>query len=168
MARSNIAPHGSWKSPITADLVAAGEIGLEQLRLDGQDVYWIERRPQEGGRKVIVQRSAAGSVMDVTPASFNARTRVHEYGGGDYVVSEGTILFSNFSDQRLYVQRPGSEPRPLTPVAALRYADGVIDRRRNLLFCIREDHSSHGEAINTVVSVDLVDGGDGAGCRRSQ
>ena len=107
MAYPNVAPYGSWKSPITADVVAAGEVGLEQVRLDGDDVYWIERRSQEGGRKVIVRRSPDGRVTDITPVGFNARTRVHEYGGGDYAVSNGTIIFSNFTDQRLYVQRPG-------------------------------------------------------------
>ena len=155
MAYPNVAPYGSWKSPITADVVAAGEVGLEQVRLDGDDVYWIERRSQEGGRKVIVRRSPDGRVTDRTPVGFNARTRVHEYGGGDYAVSNGTIIFSNFADQRLYVQKPGLEPRPLTPAADMRYADGVIDRRRNLFFCVREDHTGHGEAINTLVSIDL-------------
>lgn len=161
MALPKAAPYGSWKSPITAGVVAAGEVGLEQVRLDGGDVYWIERRPQEGGRKVIVRRSPDGRVTDKTPVGFNARTRVHEYGGGDYAVSAGTIVFSNFVDQRLYVQRSGSEPRPLTPAADMRYADGVIDRQRHLLFCVREDHSGHGEAINTVLSLDLVGGGAG-------
>ena len=155
MAYPNVAPYGSWKSPITADVVAAGEVGLEQVRLDGDDVYWIERRSQEGGRKVIVRRSPDGQVADITPVGFNARTRVHEYGGGDYAVSNGTIIFSNFADQRLYVQQPGSEPKPLTPAADMRYADGVIDRRRNLFFCVREDHTGHGEAINTLVSIDV-------------
>ena len=105
MAPPILASYGSWKSPITADVVAAGEVGLEQIRLDGNDVYWIERRSKEGGRKVIVRRSADGQVADITPAGFNARTRVHEYGGGDYVVSDGTIIFANFVDQRLYVRR---------------------------------------------------------------
>ena len=156
MANPIIAPYGSWKSPITAEAVAAGEVGLEQIRLDGGDVYWIERRSNEGGRKVIVRRSADGQLADVTPVGFNARTRVHEYGGGDYVVSGGTIIFSNFLDQRFYLQRPGSHPRPLTPAAELRYADGVIDRGRNLLFCVREDHRGHGDAINTLVRIDLT------------
>ncbi len=155
MASPNVAPYGSWKSPITADLVAAGEVGLEQVRLDGADVYWVERRSQEGGRKVIVRRSPDGQMMDMTPVGFNARTRVHEYGGGDYAVSDGNIVFSNFADQRLYVQRPRSEPRPLTPAVDMRYADGQIDRPRNLFFCVREDHTSQGEAINTVVNIDL-------------
>ncbi|HXV81060.1 MAG TPA: S9 family peptidase [Candidatus Binatia bacterium] len=161
MASPTVAPYGSWKSPITADIVARGEVGLEQVRLDGDDVYWIERRSQEGGRKVVVRRSPDGIVSDMTPAGFNARTRVHEYGGGDYAVSDGTIVFSNFVDQRLYVQRPGLEPQPLTPAAGLRYADGVIDQRRNILFCVREDHTVQGEAINTLVSIDPVKGGPG-------
>ena len=131
------------------------------MRLDGDDVYWIERRSQEGGRKVIIRRSPDGRVTDVTPPPLNARTRVHEYGGGDYAVSDGTIVFANFTDQRLYVQRVGSPPRPLTPAASLRYADGQIDRRRNLLFCVCEDHTGHGEAINTLVSIDLQGGGAG-------
>jgi len=159
---AKIAPYGSWKSPITADLVAGAEVGLEQIRLDGDDTYWIERRALEGGRKTIVRRSAHGQVMDVTPLSFNSRTRVHEYGGGDYAVSKGTIVFANFADQRLYIMRKaGLAPRPLTPVGDLRYADGVIDGRRNLLFCVREDHTAQGEAINTVVSLDLKQGGAG-------
>jgi len=150
-----VAPYGSWKSPITAVSVAAGEIGVEQIRLDGDDVYWIERRSQEGGRKVIVRRSAEGQIGDVTPLPFNARTRVHEYGGGDYAVLNGTIVFSNFTDQRLYLQQPGSEPKSLTAEAPLRYADGQIDRRRNVFFCVREDHTGQGEATNTVVRVNL-------------
>ena len=150
-----VSSYGSWKSPITADLVAAGEIGLEQIRLDDDDIYWIERRPQEGGRKVIVRRSAEGNFNDISPMPFNARTRVHEYGGGDYAVANGTVVFSNFTDQRLYLLRPGSTPKPLTPDSGSRYADGQIDSRRNALFCVREDHSGQSEAINTLVRVDL-------------
>src|SRR5262245_11941383 len=151
MAPQILASYGSWKSPITADIVAAGEVGLEQIRLDGSDVYWIERRSKEGGRKVIVRHSPDGQVADVTPVGFNARTRVHEYGGGDYVVSAGTIIFANFVDQRLYLQRPGSEPKPLTPAAELRYADGITDRGSNLLFCVSEEQSGHGEATHNRV-----------------
>ena len=152
-----ISPYGSWKSPITADLVAGSEIGLEQVHIDDIKIYWIERRPQEGGRKVIVRRSADGKLSDMTPAGFNARTRVHEYGGGDYTVADGIIIFSNFADQRLYRQDLGREPKPLT-TPALRYADGQIDRRRNLFFCVREDHTAGGEPINTLARVDLETG----------
>jgi dipeptidyl aminopeptidase/acylaminoacyl peptidase len=158
---STVSPYGSWKSPITTDLVAGAEVGLEQIRLDGDDIYWIERRPQEGGRKVIVRCSRDGKIADVTPTGFNARTRVHEYGGGDYAVAHGQIVFSNFTDQRLYFQEVGSQPKPLTPEATVRYADGQIDRRRNLFFCVREDHSGAGEAVNTLVRINLV-GSEGA------
>jgi len=150
-----VSPYGSWKSPISAELVAGGEVGLEQVRIDRDDIYWIERRAQEGGRKVIVRRSNDRRVTELTPAEFNARTRVHEYGGGDYVVLNGRVIFSNFTDQRLYLQEIGTEPKPLTPESALRYADGQIDRHRNVFYCVREDHSGRGEAVNTLVRVDL-------------
>jgi dipeptidyl aminopeptidase/acylaminoacyl peptidase len=157
-----VSPHGSWKSPITADLVAGAEIGLEQVRLDGDSIYWIERRPQEGGRKVIVHRSPDGEVSDITPAGFNARTRVHEYGGGDYAIADGVIIFSNFTDQRLYRQELGKAPKPLTPQALIRYADGQIDRSRKLFFCVQEDHSGGGEPINTLARIDLNTGASAA------
>ncbi|MGZ8533445.1 MAG: dipeptidyl-peptidase 5, partial [Candidatus Binatia bacterium] len=157
---TTVSPYGSWKSPITAQLVGGGEIGLEQIRIDGQDIYWTERRAQEGGRKVIVRRAANGEIADVTPAGFNARTRVHEYGGGDYAVADRTIVFSNFTDQRLYLQAVDAQPRPLTSSAARRFADGQFDRRRNLFYTVREDHTGSGEAVNTVVALDL-DSDDG-------
>ena len=153
-----VSPYGSWKSPISAEMVAGGEIGLEQVRIDGDSIYWIERRPQEGGRKVIVRRSQDGKLSDITPAGFNARTRVHEYGGGDYAVSSDLVLFSNFADQRLYRQETGGAPKPLPLEAALRHADGQIDRRRNLFFCVRENHSGGGEPVNTLVRIDLNEG----------
>ncbi|MGH7771375.1 MAG: S9 family peptidase [Candidatus Binatia bacterium] len=161
MLVAQVAPYGSWKSPITAHLVASGEVALEQVRFDGDDIYWIERRPEEGGRKVIVRRTPDGQISDVTPAPFNARTRVHEYGGGDYVVSDGLIAFSNFAGQQVYIQTPGSTPRTLTPAADFRYADGVIDPRRKLIFCVREDHTGPGEPVNALVSLGLE--GDDAG-----
>jgi dipeptidyl aminopeptidase/acylaminoacyl peptidase len=159
MAEAQVAPYGSWKSPITSDLIVAGTVGLGQIRLDGQDVYWSEQRPTEGGRNVIVRRTPAGQTVDVTPTPFNIRTRVHEYGGGAYLVHQGTVYFSNFADQRLYRQKPGSEPSAITPEIAWRYADGVVDSSRDRLICVREDHTVEGEAVNTLVSLSL----DGSG-----
>ncbi|HEY6408068.1 MAG TPA: S9 family peptidase, partial [Ktedonobacteraceae bacterium] len=112
------------------------------------------------GRSVIVRRTAEGHIEDLTPPLFNSRARVHEYGGGDYTVSLGTIYFSNFADQRVYRQFPGSEPQTITPAESMRYADGVIDRQRNRMVCVREDHTVVGrEAVNTLVSLAL-DGSD--------
>ncbi|HZH85573.1 MAG TPA: S9 family peptidase, partial [Phototrophicaceae bacterium] len=153
-----VSSYGSWKSPITAEVVSGGEIGLEQVRIDSDNIYWIERRPHEGGRKVIIRRSADGKLSDVTPTGFNARTRVHEYGGGDFAVADGRIIFSNFADQRLYRQDLGSEPKAVPPEGPFRYADGQIDRRRNILFSVREDHTGGREPINTLVRIDLSAG----------
>ncbi len=164
MANSpTIAPYGSWKSPITSDLIVEGSVGLSQPTFDGDDIYWLELRPKEGGRNVIVKRNATGDCIDVTPAAFNARTRVHEYGGGDYLVSNGIVYFSNFSDQRLYRQEGSGTPEPLTGTADMRYADGRLDHARGRLICVREDHTGDGsEPVNSIVAVD-VQPGDGFG-----
>jgi dienelactone hydrolase len=160
MTNKQVKPYGSWKSPITSDLIVAGTIGLSETVFDGDDIYWVEGRPSEGGRNVIVRYSPDGTIEDVTPPPFNARTRVHEYGGGAFAIADGTVYFSNYDDQRLYKQPRGQAPQPLTPEANLRYADGVIDRKRNRMICVREDHEeSAREAINTIASVDL-DSGD--------
>lgn len=162
MTEKRIAPYGSWKSPVTSDLIVEGTISLGDIALDGGDIYWVEARPSEGGRSVVVRRTPDGSVTDVTPQGFNARTTVHEYGGGAYVVDRGTVYFSNFTDQRLYKQERGSSPQPITSAEKMRYADGVVDRRRNRMICVREDHTGGGrDAINTIASVNLA--GDAAG-----
>lgn len=149
-------PYGSWKSPITSDLIVAGSIGLGQIKLDRQDIYWSESRPTEGGRSVIMQRSLTGITTEKTPPPFNARTRVHEYGGGAFLAADGVVYFSNFSDQRLYRQSGDAAPLPLTSVESLRYADAVLDRAHNRLICVREDHRvADREAINTIVSIPL-------------
>ena len=152
MAAPRVSPYGSWKSPITSDLIAAATVSLEQVVLDGDDVYWIEGRPAEGGRNVIVRRTPDGKVSDVTPAPFNARTRVHEYGGGSYTVADGVVYFSNFDDQCLYRQEPGGTPAPLSPPRwKVRFADATFDRRGQRLICVCEDHSAGDrEAVNTL------------------
>ena len=155
-----IAPYGSWKSPITTDLIVAGTIGLSSITMDCDDIYWIEGRPSEGGRNVIVRRTPDGQITDITPPPFNVRTRVHEYGGAAFLVADGTIYFSNFADQRLYRQTPDTEPQPLTPEGKKRYADAVIDQMRDRLICIQEDHTGGGEAINRIVSINLKNGED--------
>lgn len=156
---SQTAPYGAWKSPITSDLIVAGSIGVGSVMLEGDDIYWLEMRPAEKGRYVVVRRTPDGQAMDVTPAPFNVRTRVHEYGGGSYLVSDGDVYFSHFADQRLYRQRTGGAPEPLTREADLRYADAVIDRARQRLICVHEDHTTGSkEPVNTIVSVSLNDG----------
>jgi len=162
MTKKVVGPYGSWKSPITSDLIVSGTIGFGEVTLDGDDIYWIESRPSEGGRSVIVRRTPDGTVADVTPPGFNARTTVHEYGGGAYLVDSGTVYFSNFADQRLYRQMPSQAPQPITSMSKMRYADGVLDKRRNLIYCVREDHTEGGrDATNTLVKIDLAGDSEG-------
>jgi dipeptidyl aminopeptidase/acylaminoacyl peptidase len=153
-----IAPYGTWKSPITAELVTSQLVGLGDVKLDGNEVYWIELRPSEAGRSVIV-KWAGGKKSDVIPAPFNARSRVHEYGGGAYLASGGNVYFSNFADNGLYVIAPGGVPELLTPLSASRYADFILDVACDRLICVNEDHSqSTFEPMNRLVSVGLRDG----------
>jgi len=149
-------PYGTWQSPLTSDLIVSESIRLGQIRLDGEDLFWVESRPKEGGRSVIVRRTPDGDCSSLTPQPFNVRTRVHEYGGGPYLVHNGVMYFSNFSDQRLYQQTPGGTPRPLTSKQPMYYADAILDQQRNRLICIREDHTnSDQQPVNTVVSLPL-------------
>jgi dipeptidyl aminopeptidase/acylaminoacyl peptidase len=153
-AAPKIAPYGSWSSPITAEQIASGSIGLGQIVLDAQDIYWSEMRPAEAGRHAIV-RFREGKMEDVLPAQFSARTRAHEYGGGAFAVDNGVIYFCNDSDQRLYRLAPGSAPQPITPESNRRYADAAIDLRRQRIVCVCEDHRAGGEPVNKIVAVNL-------------
>jgi len=153
---TEVKSYGSWRSPITSDLIVAATIGLGQIIVDGEDIYWTESRPQEQGRNTISRRTSDGLVFDnIVPNPFNVRTRVHEYGGGDFTVNNGTIYFANFADQRIY---RGLDKLfyPLTPETKHRYADLTVDEQRNRLICVCEDHTrTDREATNSIVSIDL-------------
>lgn len=157
MSQPDALPYGSWPSPISADLIASKTLRVLEPTLVGDDTYWIEMRPSQEGRYALIRRSPDGTTADVIPGTFSARTGVHEYGGGAYVVDGETIIFSNWDDQRLYRQDSGQAPYPITPDIDVRYADGVVDRRRNRLLCVQEDHTVDGEPVNTIVSLDLDD-----------
>jgi len=154
MTASQTAPYGSWKSPITSDLIVAGSVRLGEVYLDGDTIYWGEGRPTEGGRNLLVRQTPDGQRTDLTPAPFNVRTRVHEYGGGSYCVVDGVMYFSNFADQRVYRHREGEDPQPITPEGGYRYADSDPDRSRQRLIAVREDHTGEGrEPVNAVVAI---------------
>ncbi|MEP6518430.1 S9 family peptidase [Microcoleus vaginatus] len=157
---NTVSPYGSWKSPISSDLIVSGTVGLGQIAIDGDDIYWVEGRPSEAGRSVLVRRTPDGKISDVTPHPFNVRTRVHEYGGAAFAVAGGVVYFSHFADQRIYSQTLDSQAEPLTPAANCRYADVIIDKQRNRLICVREDNAGEGEPVNTIVSINLENGED--------
>ncbi|MCX6364275.1 MAG: prolyl oligopeptidase family serine peptidase, partial [Actinobacteria bacterium] len=166
------APYGSWTSPITARLMAESGIGLGWLQAAAGELYWVEMRPLEDGRSVLVRRTADGEVADVVPATSNSRTLVQEYGGGIYALhaaadGDVTAYFSEFEDQRLYRVDVGgagdgatsgaaaSAPRPITPAPpqprSLRYADARLTPDGRTLVCVRERHDD--EVVNELVTL---------------
>ena len=151
---------GAWPSPISAAMVAAGAAPLSQVVLDGADAYWLAGRASESGRNTLL-RQRGQDVREMTPAPFNVRTRVHEYGGGALLVADGTVFFSNFADNRLYMAVDGAAPVALSAgadagadaVSSTRYADFVLDRQRQRLIAVREDHGGDGHPVNTVCAI---------------
>jgi len=151
------APFGSWKSPISAKDVFSNFVRMSSLQFDGNGLYWLEFRPS--GRTTLVRRTPDGQISDITPADFDVRTRVHEYGGGAYLAAGAEVYFANFADQHWYRQKPGAAPLLLTQTPGRRFADAVADKRRNRLIAVREDHttSSH-QPVNSLVSIGLDHG----------
>jgi dipeptidyl aminopeptidase/acylaminoacyl peptidase len=145
-------PCGFWKSPITTNVVASTSTQLTEVEIDDNTVYWRESRPEEDGRYTIIQLTPDGNRREITPKPWNARTRTHEYGGGNYLAHKGTIFFSNFADQQIYRKEPqSSEPHPVTRLNGMRYADGSFDKNRNRIVYVREDHAhSENSPTNTL------------------
>ncbi|MCD2517943.1 S9 family peptidase [Massilia sp. G4R7] len=150
------APCGAWTSPITAAVVAAGATPLSALMLDGANLYWLEGRASEAGRSTLV-----GTSGELTPAPFNVRSKVHEYGGGAHTVADGVAWFSNQPDGRLYRVEPGTAPVAITAEDnKQRYADFVVDAPRGRLVTVREDHSSGGHYPENTIAAIAFDGSE--------
>ncbi|KAF5740709.1 hypothetical protein HS088_TW11G00786 [Tripterygium wilfordii] len=161
------APYGSWKSPITADVVSGASKRLGGTSVDGHGrLIWLESRPNESGRSVLVREGEkpGDEPVDVIPKDFAVRTLAQEYGGGAFQISGDTLILSNYKDQRLYrqsVDSPDSSPVPLTPdygAPVVCYADGVFDSRFSRYVSVREDQrKSSTNSITTIVAIDLSD-----------
>jgi dipeptidyl aminopeptidase/acylaminoacyl peptidase len=150
------APYGSWASPISIDDLTAGAKLISAPRIDGDQIYWLETRPDQGGRTSIRRRELGGDEpIELTAAPAYVRTRVHEYGGGEYDVRDGVVVYSEFGDGRLYRMDHDGDPQPLTPQASFRYADLRVHPERGLVLAVREDHSQCGEPLNTIVALEL-------------
>jgi dipeptidyl aminopeptidase/acylaminoacyl peptidase len=147
---------GSWRSPITAQLVSRRSMSFGDLMVDGNDLYWVENRPIETGRSVIVRRSPDGKLRDLLQVPFNARSLVHEYGGGAFTVSNGVVYFVNFEDQRIYRRDPSGAVKPVTHENGNRYADLIVDGTHDRIICVQEVHQGAGrEPANTIVDVSI-------------
>lgn len=161
------APPGAWPSPLSAErLFARGtelRRGLGQMAADGDALYWLEGRPREAGRNVVRRRDRHGNVTDASPAGTSVRTRVHEYGGGDFTVAAGTLFYVAERDQGIHAAPADgtSVPRRLTadpPAGTDRFADLVFDAGRRRLVCVREHHVAGGAPTNSLVAVAIDDG----------
>ncbi len=157
-----VAPFGSWASPVSPETLTEGSLRLSDLTVAAGRVWWVERRPDDGGRQVVVSAGDRGAVTDHIPAGRSARNTVHEYGGATFtVVGTDGVVFSEFADQRLWSVSAGREPRALTPVppepAAWRYADARPVPGGDWLVCVRERHHGAGaeEVENDLVAVAL-------------
>jgi dipeptidyl aminopeptidase/acylaminoacyl peptidase len=148
-------PYGTWPTPVTSELVVRAADAIGAVAADGADVWWSESRPGEGGRTAVLRRAADGAVTEVLPAPWNARTGVHEYGGGAWWVRDGVLWFADWATQRLHRLAPGGTPEPLTPAPAvdrgLRYADGDVSPDGSTILCVREDHTRGAVPVNEVV-----------------
>jgi hypothetical protein len=162
-AEQTVAPYGSWASPFKIERLTDRVVFLIEPQVVDGFCWWLEGRPDEGGRQALVRREADGTLTRMTPQGFNARSRVHEYGGAAYLVSGDLILVSDFATGRLNrVATPG-ELQPLTPEKEWRYADLIHDPARNRVIAVREDHepemvAKHGEWNNDLVAIDLSSG----------
>lgn len=152
-------PFGSWPTPITSERVVAAATRLGEVAVVADGVWWAEGRAAEGGRTVLVHRAADGTTTDLLPAPWNARTRVHEYGGGSWTVDGGTVFFTDFADQRLYRVLPGGEPEALTAApeipSGVRFADLTVTPG-GLVLAVRETHTASGDAAEVVHEVVTV------------
>ena len=151
----SVAPYGTWRSPLTPELLTQKMVDFEEVLWDQDTLYWLEIRPTEEGRQVLMKEEVGQPPEEILPAPWNVRNRVHEYGGGAFAVHQSVVYFSHFEDQRLYRMVPGSLPEPLTAPADVRYADLIVDASRNRLIAVREDHRTPGQVTNSLVAIPL-------------
>ena len=159
-ATPTIAPYGTWTSTIDAARVAAGATPMSGLQVggaDGNDIFWLAGRAAEAGRNTLLRHHGA-ETQELTPAPFNVRTRVHEYGGGAYLVDGDTVYFSHFADNRLYrlaLDADNAVPVALSQGGKHRFADFILDRTSQRLIGVRELHGDdeHAQPVNTISAV---------------
>jgi len=165
-ARKRTLPYGAWPSPVSAALAARGSRRTGLLQAAADAIYWSESRPEEQGRQAIVRTGPDGRRQDILPAPWSARSRVHEYGGGEFLVAGDTVYFVNDRDQQVHALRPGKQPQRLTDAPGTRFADFVLDAARDRLLAVAETHAptgrgAHSPPRNSLVAIALGGGEPG-------
>ena len=153
--QKNTLPYGSWPSTITAPLIAGAGVSAFDPSIDGTTSYWLETRPQEGGRVALMRSRDGGDAAEITSKEMNVRTRVHEYGGAPYLARDGLVFVVNFADQEIYRIDADGTATAITDTPQARYADLQLDTHRNRLICIRETHEEGLEPKNEIVAISL-------------
>jgi len=151
-------PYGAWPSPVTTELITRGGVGIGQVSLDGEAIYWTELRPGEGGRTALMRRLADGSIEEATPDPINVRSRVHEYGGASYVAAGDSVYYVDGLSQQVMHLRPGGKTAALTDTEGCRYADLLVDAPRGRLIAVQEVHGGGSEPVNRLAAIDLATG----------
>lgn len=158
MPTKSVKPYGSWPSPIEASLLTAAGVKLSQPKLNHGYTCWLESRPSEQGRSVLVRQKAGDLAQDITPSAYSVRSSVNEYGGGDYCLGGDYVYFVNAVDQQIYAQNwtQIEAIQQLTHVPLTRYADLTYDINNHRLIAIQEDLSNvDAESVHRIVSLDL-------------
>ena len=152
--------YGSWESTITPEKITEGGLRFSEIRSSGSDLYFLEGRPEESGRYVIVKQASDGKISDAIPKEFNSRNAVHEYGGGSYAVGQKNIYFTNWDDQRIYKVN-GENVNPITKEPpfekSIRYSDLTLSIDEEWLFCVRETHFKKEEAKNELFAISTTE-----------
>ena len=150
-------PYGSWPSTISAELITRAAPSLNFVQSYGDALYWVEGRPWESGRSVIMRRDGSGHISDLLPAPFSHYSKVHEYGGMAYALDDGNLYFVNAADQRLY-QLPldnKSTPQAITDEGPWRFADLIVDSQNQRLIAVCEESSDQREPENYLAAISL-------------
>jgi len=155
MAELLTAEFGTWDSPIKASMVAQNNITFQDLVLDNNNIYWSEMRPSENGRYVIVKQTNDLNQQDMLPPGYNARNRVHEYGGASFTVKNDIIYFINYKDQKIYELKPQQMPRAITPEGT-RFADMHVTPFG--IIAVAESHTGNNPPENYIAQINIDSG----------
>jgi len=159
MATKKQSQYGSWESIFTPEKIIEGGLKFNEIRIDNQDIYFLEGRPSESGRSVIIKHNQDGTTTDIIPKKFNSRNTVHEYGGGSFTVKDEIVFFTNWEDQLIY-KISADKITPITEPSdipmGIRYADLTLSNDGKWIFCVRETHVKDKEAQNEIVAVSTI------------
>ena len=150
-------PLGAWPSELSAAAVAGDNLRLGRIEVFDGAVYWSEGRPAEGGRVAIMRIVRGGEPEELLSAPYSARSRVHEYGGGEFHVTAAGVFFVNDKDQQVYLRDDTGAIREITDAPGWRFADFSFDAKRNRLICVAEIHSAClAQPRNVLAAIDLA------------